>query len=43
LFYLFGRQQIEKLREQFYRELLVLDPNVHTLSEARTKYDPLLD
>ncbi len=43
LFYLFGRQQIEKLREQFYRELIVLDPNIHTLSEARTKYDPLLD
>jgi len=43
LFYLFGRQQIGKLREQFYRELIVLDPNLHTLSEARTKYDPLLD
>ena len=43
LYYLFGRQQIEKLREGFFREVVVLDPHVHTLSEARTKYDPLLD
>ncbi len=43
LYYLFGRQQIEKLRENFAREMVILDPHVHTLSEARTKYDPLLD
>lgn len=41
-FYLFGRQQVEKLRQRFFRDILVLDPNLYTLSEAETKYDTLL-
>jgi hypothetical protein len=43
LFYLFGRQQVKKQRENFFREVMSLDPNVQSLSEARTKYEPLLD
>ena len=43
LYFLFGRLQIEKLRDNFFREVMLLDPNIQTLSEARTKYDPLLD
>jgi hypothetical protein len=43
LFYLFGRQQVNKQRENFFREVMSLDPNVQSLSEARTKYEPLLD
>ena len=43
LFYLFGRQQVKKQRQNFFREVMSLDPNVQSLSEARTKYEPLLD
>ncbi|HKJ38960.1 MAG TPA: hypothetical protein VJ972_09305 [Anaerolineales bacterium] len=43
LFYLFGRQQIEKQKENFYRESMLLDPNVWSRSEAENKYDPLLN
>jgi hypothetical protein len=41
-YYLFGRQQVEKLRQKFFRDILVLDPHLYTLSEAETKYDTLL-
>lgn len=43
LFYLFGRQQVEKQKENFYREAMILDPNVWSRSEAENKYDPLLN
>ena len=43
LYFLFGRQQLEKVRESFFREVMMLDPNVQTRSEAKTKYNPLLD
>lgn len=43
LFYLFGRQQVEKQKENFYREAMLLDPNVWSRSEAENKYDPLLN
>ena len=41
-YYLFGRQHVEKLRQMFFRDVLVLDPHLYTLSEAETKYDTLL-
>lgn len=43
LFYLFGRQQVAKQRENFYREAMLLDPNVWSENEAKNKYGPLLD
>ena len=43
LFYLYGRQQVAKQRENFYREAMLLDPNVWSHSEAKNKYDPLLN
>lgn len=43
LFYLFGRQQVEKQKENFYREAMLLDPNVWSRSEAENKYNPLLN
>jgi len=43
MYFMFGRQQLEKLRDNFIREVMMLDPNVQTTSEARTKYDPLFD
>jgi len=43
LYYLFGRLQIEKLRNNFFREAMQLDPDVQSFSEAENKYDPLLD
>ena len=43
LFYLFGRQQVEKQKENFYREAMLLDPNVWSDGEAKNKYDPLLN
>jgi hypothetical protein len=43
LFYLFGRQQADKQRENFYREAMLLDPNVWSYSESKNKYGPLLD
>lgn len=42
-YYLFGRQQVEKLREKFFRDVLVLDPHIYTLSGAEAKYDTLLN
>ena len=33
-YYLFGRQQVGKLREKFFHDILVLDPHLYTLSEA---------
>lgn len=41
-YYLFGRQQVEKLREKFFHDILVLDPHLYTLSEADAKYSTLL-
>ena len=43
LFYLFGRQQVEKQKENFYRDAMLLDPNVWSRSEAENKYNPLLN
>jgi hypothetical protein len=43
MYFLFGRQQLEKLRNNFIREVMMLDPNIQTTSEAETKYDPLFD
>jgi hypothetical protein len=42
-FYLFGRQQVDIQKENFYKEVLALDPNLHSLTEARTKYEGLID
>ncbi|MCX6080612.1 MAG: hypothetical protein NTW32_13855 [Chloroflexi bacterium] len=43
MYYLFSRQQLDKLHTNFIREVMMLDPNVQTVSEARTKYNPLFD
>lgn len=43
LFYLFGRQQVGKQKENFYREAMLLDPNVWSDNEAKNKYEPLLN
>ena len=43
LFYLFGRQQVEEQKENFYREAMLLDPNVWSDNEAKNKYEPLLN
>ena len=43
LFYLFGRQQVAKQKENFYREAMLLDPNVWSNNEAKNKYGPLLN
>jgi hypothetical protein len=40
---LFGRQQADKQRENFYREAMLLDPNVWSYNESKNKYGPLLD
>jgi hypothetical protein len=42
-FYLFGRQQVDTQKGTFYKEVLALDPNLHSLTEARTKYETLID
>jgi hypothetical protein len=42
-YYLFGRQQVAKLREKFFRDVMILDPHLYTLSEAETKYNTLLN
>jgi hypothetical protein len=41
-YYLFGRQHVEKLRRNFFHDILILDPHIYTLSEAESKYDTLL-
>jgi hypothetical protein len=43
LFYLFGRQQVEEQRENFFREAMLLDPNVWSYGEAKNKYGPMLN
>ncbi|HEX9018460.1 MAG TPA: hypothetical protein VF806_04710, partial [Anaerolineaceae bacterium] len=43
LYYLFGRMQVAKQRDSFFREVLVLDPHVESFSEAESKYAPLLE
>jgi hypothetical protein len=42
-FYLFGRQQVEIQKDNFYKEVMSLDPNVHSLTETKTKYEDLID
>ncbi len=42
-FYLFGRQQVETQKDNFHKEVMSLDPNVHSLTETRTKYEDLID
>jgi hypothetical protein len=42
-FYLFGRQQVDTQKENFYKEVMSLDPNVHSLTETKTKYEGLID
>src|SRR5215213_1080660 len=42
-FYLFGRQQVDTQKENFYKEVMSLDPGVHSLTETKTKYEGLID
>ena len=42
LYFLFDRQQLRTLREQFERHMFRLDPSVDTLSDVRAKYGTLL-
>lgn len=43
MYFMFRRQRLEKLRDSFIREVMLLDPNVQTITEAKTKYGLLLD
>lgn len=43
MYFMFGRQELEKLRESFIREVMMLDPNVQTTVDAKSKYDSLFD
>ncbi|MCK5602238.1 hypothetical protein KAR91_10225, partial [Candidatus Pacearchaeota archaeon] len=38
LYFLFERQKSETLRENFFRDIVLLDPNVITLNDAKIKY-----
>ena len=38
LFYLFDRQKLTTLREEFYRSVLLLVPSIHTLSDAESVF-----
>ena len=42
LYFLFDRQQLGTLREQFERHMFRLDPSIRTLSDVRAKYGSLL-
>ena len=42
LYFLFDRQQLRTLREQFERHMFRLDPSVDTLADVRAKYGTLL-
>jgi len=42
LYFLFDRQQLGTLREQFERHMFRLDPSIRTLSDVRAKYGTLL-
>ncbi len=37
-FFLFNRQHLQTMSENFFREVMILDPNVLTIDEAETKY-----
>jgi hypothetical protein len=41
LYFLFDRQQLRTLREQFERHMFRLDPSVETLADVRAKYGTL--
>jgi hypothetical protein len=43
LFYLFDRQRLSTVREEFFRSVLVLDPNLRTLGDARSVYGTRVD
>jgi hypothetical protein len=43
MYFMFRRQRLEKLRDTFIREAMMLDPNVKTSMEAKTKYGSLLE
>jgi hypothetical protein len=42
-FYLFGRQQVDTQKDTFYKEVMALDPGVHSKTETITKYEGLID
>jgi hypothetical protein len=42
LYFLFDRQQLGTLREQFERHMFRLDPSIRTLSDVRAKYGTLV-
>lgn len=43
LYFLFDRQQLEKVRRNFYREVMRLDPDIQTLADAETKYGEMVE
>jgi len=43
LYFLFDRQQLRTLREQFERHMFRLDPSIQTLADVRAKYGTLLE
>lgn len=43
LYFLFDRQRLEKVRRDFYREVMRLDPDIQTLADAETKYGEMVE
>ena len=43
LYFWFHRQKMPVLRENFLRDIVRLDPNVQTITDAQTSYDGLID
>lgn len=42
LYFLFDRQKLGEVHQNFYHEIMGLDPDIQTLTEAKTKYDDLV-
>lgn len=43
LYIQFERQQVSTLRDRFFRDVVMLNPSVHTLDQAEVTYDQLVD
>ncbi|MEI6044110.1 MAG: hypothetical protein WCS37_06935 [Chloroflexota bacterium] len=43
LYFLFKRQHFENLQENFFHEMMLLDPELLTTDEAKTKYTPMIN
>jgi hypothetical protein len=43
LYFLFGRQKLESVRNSFLRDVMALDPNMWSIGEARRKYESMIN